>query len=209
MAYELLAKALKGPLMPAQQQQVMSALEADPRLIQRAGIGPKQLLDLVENTPTIAYEVLVKLSQTQRMDDYFAALAQMELSLHSMEVVKSLAMAVNLPPDFVHTYVVNCINTCEGTADKYMQNRVVRLVCVFLQSLIRQKVVNLSDLLHEIQAFAINYCRIREAAGLFRLLKQMESGGGKGGEGASAGEGSSSRTSMEGPGVSAVDGYES
>jgi hypothetical protein len=170
-ARTLLSLALTQQLSADQSNDLIDRLNANPGLVQRLSFQPDQLPDLVEHNPLVAIETLLHLMSADNVSEFLSVLVNMEMSLHSMEVVNRLTTAVDLPKEFVHLYITNCIHSCQLTSDRTMQYRLVRLVCVFVQSLIRNKLVDVRDVHDEVSEFCVEFAKIREAAGLYRLLK--------------------------------------
>uniref|UniRef100_A0A1B0BIA4 CCR4-NOT transcription complex subunit 11 n=1 Tax=Glossina palpalis gambiensis TaxID=67801 RepID=A0A1B0BIA4_9MUSC len=148
---ELMELAFNQPLNLQDQKLLLNELQKNPFFVYQIKLSPLKLPRLVENNPLISIEILLKL-------------------MDSPEITE-LTTSVNLPTEFLHLYISNCISSCETVKDKFMQSRLVRLVCVFLQSLIRNKIINVKELFIEIETFCVVFNRIKEAVALYRLLK--------------------------------------
>uniref|UniRef100_A0A914VPA9 CCR4-NOT transcription complex subunit 11 n=1 Tax=Plectus sambesii TaxID=2011161 RepID=A0A914VPA9_9BILA len=171
---ELLEKALTGPLQTAESNKLIEALKADDTLVKRVNMSPEKLPKLVEDNPMIAVEVLYILIPTKEISTYFEALVNMDLSVHGMEVVNRLTTIVEVPEEFLNFYVSHCIRSCEEIKNSpFTQNRLVRMVCVFLSSLIRNRLISVKDLYIELQAFCINFSSVKEAAALFQTVQMV------------------------------------
>lgn len=188
----LKTKAFVKPLAPNEQRTVLQMLndkkdDSDEeniafRMVRESGLSPHNLPRLVEHNPLVAYECLVRIliySSEDEKNDYLSSLIGMDMSLHTMEVVNRLAThnlgsgRPILMPEYLHLFISSCIASCENVQDRHAQNRLVRLVCVFVQSLLRNKIIHVDDIYVEVQAFCVEFSRIREATSLFKSLKEL------------------------------------
>ena len=118
------------------------------------------------------------------------------MSWQTMEVINRLVTSSSaISDDFLQLYIAHSIDCCDKNKDKYAKARLARLLCVLVQSLLRLRpdvVVGMSAELqvrfktsaqyalhccatHTIlQTFCIQFSKIKEAAALFRSLKQLE-----------------------------------
>ena len=95
-------------------------------------------------------------------------------------MVHKLAVSVQLPKEFLHLYISHCIIKCEeqknksNQKDKNQLNRLVRLVSVFIKTLIKNRHIDPKDMFIELQAFCIEHSKINEATNLFKTLKSID-----------------------------------
>jgi hypothetical protein len=68
--------------------------------------------------------------------ELLAALTQCEMSLHGIEVVNRLAASVELPTEFVHLYINNCIRSCEALQVLLMRHSAIKHVLHLTSSFI-------------------------------------------------------------------------
>ncbi|KAG0231726.1 hypothetical protein BGW42_008678 [Actinomortierella wolfii] len=109
------------------------------------------------------------------VDGYLEVMTRAKrLTLHSLEVVNRLSAATTLSPQFMHAYIENAIRCCENVEDKMGQARVVRMLCVFLQSLLRNGAITIPAYFHALQSFCVQFSRVKEVAVLFQSLVEYQ-----------------------------------
>ncbi|RIB15026.1 hypothetical protein C2G38_2039707 [Gigaspora rosea] len=180
----LMNRALQGALSIPEEEFILKQLEKNDKLIYTCDFSPEKLPFLIENNSRVAIKVLLQLKSSPQIDQYLETLLTIDDSERSqqssmepvnrmrssMEVVNNLLLSFPLTPEFLHSYLSNCVRACEGCQNRGIQERQVRLICVFLQSLIRKNIIDVSRFFIEIQAFCLQFSRNREAASLFRFL---------------------------------------
>jgi len=87
-AFQLIQHAFKEALSISQRQTLLNELQKDPDIVHDLDVTPEILPALVENNPIIAIDVLLKMIDSSKdMKDHLTSLIQMDMSVHSMEVV--------------------------------------------------------------------------------------------------------------------------
>ena len=84
-----------------------------------------------------------------------------------------------LPASFLTPFAARCVRRCVdggegGVGSSRSQHASARLTCMFLQVLLRERHVSVADLPAEVESFCVEFMSVKEAADLFRLVKQLQ-----------------------------------
>jgi len=152
----------------------------------KLGVLPSNLKLLVDRNALVAVSMLKHIAtftvgDKNNVKDYLRVLLDIKEGtqdlLHSMEVVNRLTSMVSLPTEFIHSYISACIEMVEKVKhDRTAQKRLVRLVCVFIRSLLTNKILVVSqneEIIVEIQTFCVTFPKVKESVDLFRMLRNL------------------------------------
>jgi hypothetical protein len=135
-----LNKALKTPLSTRETEHIQRAFRNDQEIVLHVGMAPHKLADLIIHNLTIAQELLVCMTHTNEIHKYYDALKDIKISANSLEVFSKISQTVELPHEYIQTYLNKQIDECRSIQDQKGQKRVVRILSLFLQSLIKAKI---------------------------------------------------------------------
>jgi len=169
----LMSEALRRELDPDLKEKLVAKMK-DPQDVLKSGLNPSTLRSLVQHNPAIAIECLLTLAPLRQLNPYLTTLVASGMTLQSLEVVYRLVHNIDVPDKFVRAYVLKCVRACSEMPNKGNRDSAVRLLCVFLATIIRSKKFDVSTCFVELQAFCIEFHAVREAAACHRLLRAVD-----------------------------------
>jgi hypothetical protein len=179
---QLCAKAAQAPLTAEETAVLLREIQPAPAaasyLLTAPLTTPEAFPEVAENNPAVAQEYLASLLSRPEAQPALAAtldaLTAAKPSLRSLELVNKLATTVSLPPLFLPEFASSKLRACYAVQDKYLQQRLVRLVCVFLMAMVRSNSLDVKGpLFVEVQAFCVDFSKVKEAVALLKILKDL------------------------------------
>lgn len=107
-------------------------------------------------------------------EEVLLTLLSFPFNLSLLEMINGLISYRPLPDWFHNQFIHLAIDSCDLLQDPLLKKRTVRLVCLFIHNLISTHGYVLNEILEVVQSFCMRFAQLREAAGLYRVLKTIE-----------------------------------
>ncbi|CAD8196554.1 unnamed protein product [Paramecium octaurelia] len=164
----LLSQAQCTKLQQGDHQQILNLFKPEYK------IDGNQFKLLVEQNPQLVSDLIKKLHQLGiNAHEYLDQLIQIKISIQALELVNQLSKSISLPDQFLNVFITKCIANCEEFKNNQPQQlaRQVRLVSVFIRTLIKQKAFDPKKIYVQLQGFCLEFSSILEATQLFKTIK--------------------------------------
>jgi len=183
-------------LTKAEVENIMNYLQNDTLPLLSLDLSISTLTEMIKFNPILTRLVISILLESPKRTEILATLPYLPANLQTLELLNLLvtqptisknALTAEDASTLVHAFLANAtrateslglpadVTTNEVAIDRAAQARQVQLLCLFIQSLLRNNVMNFSEYLYDIQSLCVNFLWVPEAAELFKLAKTVTS----------------------------------
>ncbi|CAD5221587.1 unnamed protein product [Bursaphelenchus okinawaensis] len=164
-------------------QKLMTILEEDADIWRETDFDVPQFAKMIELHPELASECLLQehLRESPLLTKHLNVVLTMEISVQTMISVSRFMCQCDkqnlpIPTDFLNAYITYCIDTCQRASQNNPSaaHRIVRMVCVFFQALLRLNNFNIKPRIAEIFNFATLFSSVKETTQLYQAITQLK-----------------------------------
>jgi hypothetical protein len=165
----LLAKSADGKLKQQETNRLISEFKKDNSIFDESQFPQNKFATLIENNPDIAKEIVTTLGA--KKPQILKQLQCLDITVNSVDVVKTFINSKTAPVDFLQGYAKNSIKLIQGIKDNSTMTRKTRIFCKLMIYFIEIKypfteglVADLNQFCNDLSSMNINEIqKLREA----------------------------------------------
>ena len=118
---------------------------------------------------------MVKLGNYPIVDDDLETILESNISLNCIDIVARLIKASKVPTEFIEAFTLKNLKESQSIPENHKERgKMARIISNFIKSLVKNKILDLSQYAEDVHEFANYFKEVDEAQSLRRLTAQNQ-----------------------------------
>ena len=150
---------------------IMNILNDNPNILSEINFNCEKFMLLIEKNDSFAFNILLKISNTNLFQDYLKAFLTVKFTENSMKVISKIITNISLTKSFINSYIIHIIENFKEENKIDEKTKLGRYIAYFINKLLDNKYLNVNDIPKEIEAlYSIN---IEDIASLNKKIIEL------------------------------------
>ena len=136
---------------------IMNILNDNPNILSEINFNCEKFMLLIEKNDSSAFNILLKISNTNLFQDYLKAFLTVKFTENSMKVISKIITNISLTKSFINSYIIHIIENFKEENKIDEKNKLGRYIVHFINKLLDDNFINVNDIPKEIEnLYSIN-----------------------------------------------------
>ena len=136
---------------------IMNILNDNPNILSEINFNSEKFMLLIEKNDSFAFNILLKISNTNLFQDYLKAFLTVKFTENSMKVISKIITNISLTKSFINSYIIHIIENFKEENKIDEKNKLGRYIVHFINKLLDENFIKVNDIPKEIEnLYSIN-----------------------------------------------------